>query len=79
MAITGNVYSGKAGWNAASGVWGTGSNWQDTVGGGPSGAPGVSGYTTDTATFGTAVASGSATVTLDSAAPVLSNLDLQQL
>ena len=35
--------------------------------------PGVSGYATDTATFGAAVPS-AATVTLDSAAPVLSNI-----
>ena len=74
VSITGNVYSGKAEWIATSGPWGTSANWQDTVGGGPSGAPGVSGYATDTATFGTAAASGTATVTLDSAAPVLSNL-----
>ena len=36
--------------------------------------PGVLGYATDTATFGAALPSGSAAVTLDSAAPLLSNL-----
>ena len=40
VSITGNVYSGKAEWNAASGAWTTNANWQDTVGGGPSGPPG---------------------------------------
>jgi len=74
VSITGNVYSGKAEWNATTGVWGTSANWKDTVGGGPSGAPGVSGYATDTATFGSAVPSGTAVVNLDGAAPVLSNL-----
>ena len=74
VSITGNVYSGKAQWNAAGGSWGTSGNWMDAVGGGPSGAPGVSGYATDTATFGATASGGSAAVTLDSAAPVLSNL-----
>ena len=55
VSITGNVYSGQAEWNATSGPWGTSANWKDTVGGGPSGAPGVLGYATDTATFGAAV------------------------
>ena len=71
--ITGNVYSGKAQWNATSGDWTT-ANWLDTVGGGPSAALGLAGYATDTATFGTAVGSGTAVVSLNSAAPVLSNL-----
>ena len=74
LSITGNVYSGKAQWNTASGVWGTSGNWQDTVGGGPSGAPGLAGYATDTATFGTSAGSGTVVVSLDSAAPVLSDL-----
>ena len=74
VSITGNVYSGKAQWNTASGSWGNSGNWKDTVGGGPSGAPGVSGYATDTATFGPAVSNGSIVVTLDAASPVLSNL-----
>ena len=74
VSITGNVYSGQAEWNASRGSWGTSANWKDTVGGGPSGAPGVLGYVTDTATFGTAVPSGTATVALDSAAPLLSNI-----
>ncbi len=68
------VYSGKAEWNATTEVWGTSANWKDTVSGGPSGAPGVSGYATDTATFGPTVSSGTAVVALDGAAPVLSNL-----
>ena len=65
VSITGNVYSGKAEWNATTGVWGTSANWKDTVGGGPSGAPGMSGYATDTATFGPAASSGFAVVVLD--------------
>ena len=74
VSITGNVYSGQAQWNVTSGSWGADGNWKDTVGGGASGAPGVLGYATDTATFASAVASGPATVSLDGAAPVLSNL-----
>jgi len=68
------VYSGQAEWNATTGAWGTSANWKDTLGGGPSGPPGLSGYATDTATFGPTVLSGTATAALDGAAPVLSNL-----
>ncbi len=74
ITVTGNVYSGKAEWNGTSGLWGTAANWKDTVGGGPSGVPGVSGYVTDTATFGSAISSGVAVVALDSVAPLLSDL-----
>ena len=74
VSITGNVYSGKAQWNAGNGSWAASGNWQDTVSGGPSGAPGLSGYITDTATFGAAATSGTVTVTLDSAAPLLSSV-----
>jgi autotransporter-associated beta strand protein/uncharacterized repeat protein (TIGR03803 family) len=63
----------QAVWTANNGSWATSANWIDTAGGGPSGAPGLSGSAGDTATFGTAV-SGSATVTLDGAAPLLSGL-----
>ncbi len=72
--MTGDVYSGKAQWNSTTGPWGSSANWKDTVGGGPSGVPGVSGYATDTATFGSAVPSGDAFVVLNGVAPVLSNL-----
>jgi len=71
---TAQVYSGQAEWNDANGVWGTSANWKDTVDGGPSGAPGILGYPTDTATFGTVVSSGTTVVVLSGAAPVLSNL-----
>jgi hypothetical protein len=74
VSVTGNVYSGQAQWNAASGSWAASGNWTDAIGGGPSGPPGISGFFTDTATFGTAIGSGSVAVTLDSAAPVLSSL-----
>jgi autotransporter-associated beta strand protein len=74
VSITGNVYSGQAEWNATTGLWGTSTNWKDTVDGGPSGAPGMLGYASDTATFGPTVSSGTAVVALDGAAPVLSNL-----
>ena len=68
------VYSGQAEWNATTGVWGTSANWKDTIGGGPSGVPGVLGYATDTATFGPTTSSGVAFVALDGVGPVLSNL-----
>jgi autotransporter-associated beta strand protein len=71
---TAQVYSGKAEWNASTGLWGTAANWTDTVGGGPSGPPGLSNYATDTATFGPNAFSGIVVVALNSAAPVLSNL-----
>jgi len=74
VSIMGNVYSGQAVWNATTGVWGASANWKDSVGGGRSGAPGILGYATDTATFGPIVSSGVAAVALDGAAPVLSNL-----
>ena len=74
VSISGNVYSGQAEWTASTGVWKTAADWTDTVGGGPSGPPGVSGYVTDTATFGPNSFTGFVVVALNSAAPVLSNL-----
>ena len=79
VSITGNVYSGKAQWNAGNGTWVAGANWQDTVGGGPSGAPGVSGYATDTATFGTVAASGTVIVSSRLGRSLLEQPRLQQL
>lgn len=74
ISVTGEVYSGKAEWNVTTGPWGAPGNWKDTVGGGLTGVPGVLGYATDTATFGRAVALGTATVALDGVAPLLSNM-----
>ena len=74
VSITGNFYSGKAEWNASTGLWGTAANWTDKVGGGPSGPPGLSGYASDTATFGPNDFSGVVVVALNAAAPVLSNV-----
>ena len=74
VSYTGQVYSGQAEWNTTTGYWRTAANWKDTVGGGPSGAPGLSGFITDTATFGPNEFSGIVVVALNSAAPVLSNL-----
>jgi len=68
------VYSGQAEWNAKTGVWGTSANWEDTVGGGLCGVPGILGYSTDTATFGPTASRGVVVVSLESAAPVLNNL-----
>jgi autotransporter-associated beta strand protein len=68
------VYSGKAEWNGTGDLWGTATKWRDSVGGGPSGAPGLSGFATDTATFAAAVSGGTATIALDGAVPLLSNL-----
>jgi len=74
-----NVYSGLSTWQTnGGGSWGTlpgtgagafGVNWDN-------GSPGVdSGFTnTDTATFGSAVTSGTASVTLDGASPSLQSL-----
>ena len=74
VAYIAQVYSGHAGWTVTTGVWGKTANWNDTVSGGPSGAPGISGYATDTAAFGLSASSGYAYVALDTSAPVLSNL-----
>lgn len=71
---TAQVYSGQAEWNFSTGLWETAADWKDTVGGGKSGPPGVSGYATDTATFGPNSYSGLVVVALNSSAPVLSNL-----
>ncbi len=70
-----HVYSGLATWSASGGgSWGTlssafGTNWSG-------GSPGIDANfpTTDTATFGAAVASGTAVVTLDGANPSLAAL-----
>ena len=71
---TAQVFSGKAQWNiVGGGSWGANGNWQDAQLGGPNaGAPGISGFAGDTATFGNIVGSSSATVTLDGANPTLS-------
>jgi fibronectin-binding autotransporter adhesin len=70
ITTVGQVYSGQSIWNTnGGGQWGTlttnfGTNWQQY-----NGSPGLdSGFSdTDTATFGTAVTSGTATVTITSA------------
>lgn len=72
VTTTGTVYSGQSVWATnGSGQWGTlsssfGTNWQTY-----NGSPGLdSGFTnTDTATFGDAVTSGTATVTITAATP----------
>jgi autotransporter-associated beta strand protein len=71
---TAQVYSGQAEWNSTTGYWATPANWKDTVGGGSSEPPGLSGFATDTATFGPNAFSGIVVVALNSASPVLSNL-----
>ena len=71
VAITGNVYSGKAQWNRpGSGNWSSDNNWSDTLGDGAAGAPGVHGYSGDAATFGASIGGTSAVVTLDTSATV---------
>jgi len=69
VSYTASVYSGKAQWNlGGSGSWSTHTNWKDTQVGGPNGgAPGVSGVSGDTATFGSIISAAS-TVTLDAPA-----------
>src|SRR5208283_2958670 len=56
---TAQVFSGKAQWNLSGGAsWGSNGNWQDTQAGGPNaGAPGISGFAGDTATFGKIIGS----------------------
>ena len=73
---TGKAYSGKAAWSgSAGGSWGTMTNWQDTQAGGPNGgAPGISGFAGDTASFGDSIGSSAATVSLDGQNPVLNSL-----
>lgn len=74
VTVSGEVYSGTSTWTASGGgTWGTltsnfGTNW-----GANQGSPGLdSNFTsTDSATFGTAVTSGTAHVTLDGANPSL--------
>ena len=71
----GNVYSGKAQWNIATGdTWATQTNWADTQSSVQLGAPGISGFAGDTATFGAAIGSTSATINLDAVAPVLAGI-----
>ena len=71
VSYTAQVFSGKAQWNlAGGGSWGSNGNWQDTQAGGPNaGAPGISGFVGDTATFGNSIGSSTAIVTLDGANP----------
>ena len=70
------VYSGNVSWSASGGgSWGTltsnfGTNW----GGAGYGSPGLNPSFPDTATLGSSVASGTATVTLDGASPSLAAL-----
>jgi fibronectin-binding autotransporter adhesin len=74
ITTTGTVFTGQSTWNTnGGGQWGTlassfGSNWNWTA---FDGSPGVdpSFTDTDTATFGNAVTSGTATVTVTAAAP----------
>ena len=74
----GQIYSGKAAWSSsAGGSWGTMTNWQDTQAGGPNGgAPGISGFSGDTASFGDSIGAAAVTVSLDGQNPVLNSLSL---
>ena len=74
ILVTGSVYTGQSTWATnGSGSWGTLNNSFGTNWGANQGSPGLdAGYTnTDTATFGSAVTSGTAVVSLDGAAPSL--------
>jgi len=74
ITTTGNVYSGQSTWAAnGSGSWGTLNNSFGTNWGANQGSPGLdAGFTnTDTATFGSATASGTAVVSLNGASPSL--------
>jgi autotransporter-associated beta strand protein len=68
------VFSGQAGWNSTTaptgGSWATNANWYDLNSTATGGAPGLSGYNTDTATFGDTAAAVS--VTLDGKNPTVS-------
>ena len=74
ITTTGTVFTGQSTWNVnGSGQWGTlasnfGTNWNwGTFDGSPGVDPGFT--NTDTATFGSALTSGSATVTVTAATP----------
>lgn len=79
ITTTGTVFTGQSTWNVnGGGQWGTlassfGSNWNWAT---FDGSPGVdpSFTTTDTATFGNALASGTATVTVTAATPSITSL-----
>jgi hypothetical protein len=72
----GKVYSGKAAWSrSAGGSWATMTNWQDSQAGGPNGgAPGITGFAGDTASFGDSIGSALTTISLDGQNPVLNSL-----
>jgi autotransporter-associated beta strand protein len=71
------VYSGKAEWNTGgNGVWGDHGRWKDTQSAVLGGAPGVAEVSGDTATFGNAIGSAAATISLDGAMPLLSAIRL---
>ncbi|GEM_PF-3259126 len=79
ITTTGTVFTGQSTWNVnGSGQWGTlasnfGSNWNWST---FDGSPGVdpSFTNTDTATFGSALTSGSATVTVTAATPSVKSI-----
>ena len=69
-----HVFSGKATWNAATGgSWANHPIWQDyqSLSGG---APGIGGYSGDTAFFGNSISAGAANVSLDGSSPRLASL-----
>jgi len=66
VTVQGNVYSGQAGWNLATGGnWSPDNNWADTLGNGSPGAPGIYGFAGDTATFGNTIGSGTVSVAVN--------------
>ena len=69
------VFSGQAAWYlSGSGSWANQANWRDMQSSVLGGAPGVSGFSGDTATFGNILGAGVATVNLNGASPVVSTL-----
>jgi autotransporter-associated beta strand protein len=75
VSYSAQVFSGKAAWSAAgAGNWGDHVNWTDTAGPVTGGAPGISGASGDTATFGGSIGASPQTITLGGRSPSLASL-----
>jgi autotransporter-associated beta strand protein len=75
VPYTVKVFSGQAAWNgSAAGVWGDHPSWSDKLSNAGAGAPGISGYNTDTATFGNAIGNKAANIALNGSNPSLASL-----
>lgn len=75
VPYTVKVFSGQASWNGSTAdVWNNQQSWTDNLSNAGAGSPGISGFNTDSATFGNVIAGSAANIALNGSNPSLGGL-----